>query len=149
MPRFDRHFTLDQAQAMIPWVREVFGRIRQAIAGAASMNPAAPKSPSARPANGHGLKPNGKDAAAEAQIDRAIAGLGSDGKRTLVRALLRAIVDEGIVIQDIGRGLIDFPAWKHGHEVLLCYELSDGERIGFWHEVDDGFAGRQPLEGED
>jgi hypothetical protein len=29
--------------------------------------------------------------------------------------------------------------------VLLCWQLGEGDRIEWWHEVEDGFTGRQPL----
>jgi hypothetical protein len=48
------------------------------------------------------------------------------------------------VLRDIDRGLIDFPAVIDGQEVYLCWEL-DEERIGFWHELDTGYGGRQAL----
>ena len=58
---------------------------------------------------------------------------------------LTEITDQGIVIQDIDRGLIDFPAFIHGEEVFLCYELSDGDRIQYYHGLNAGYAGRQKL----
>jgi hypothetical protein len=49
-----------------------------------------------------------------------------------------------IQIKDLGRGLIDFPAIIGGKEVFLCWE--DGEEdVEFWHDLDAGFAGREPL----
>ena len=50
----------------------------------------------------------------------------------------------GIVLRDLDRGLIDFPSLRDGREVYLCW--IDGETdIGFWHELDAGYAGRQEL----
>ena len=49
-----------------------------------------------------------------------------------------------IVLRDLDRGLIDFPALRDGDEVYLCW-LLDEDEIGFWHEPDAGFAGRRPL----
>jgi hypothetical protein len=40
---------------------------------------------------------------------------------------------------------LDFPALKDGREVYLCWQHGEGE-IAFWHEVEAGFAGRQPIE---
>ncbi|MBI4531888.1 MAG: DUF2203 domain-containing protein [Candidatus Latescibacteria bacterium] len=50
----------------------------------------------------------------------------------------------GCLIKDIGSGLIDFPSLKDGREVYLCFRLGE-EKIEFWHDIDTGFAGRQPL----
>jgi Uncharacterized conserved protein (DUF2203) len=49
-----------------------------------------------------------------------------------------------LVVRDLERGLIDFPSLRDGAEVYLCW--IDGEDdIAFWHELDAGYAGRQPL----
>ena len=73
-------------------------------------------------------------------------GLNDQKKMKLINGMLHALIDQGIVIQDVERGLIDFPAWRAGQEVLLCYELRDGDRIGFWHPLEGGYSGRQPID---
>ena len=50
----------------------------------------------------------------------------------------------GVLVKDLDRGLVDFPARHDGEEVLLCWQLGEDE-IGFWHGADEGFAGRKPL----
>jgi hypothetical protein len=50
-----------------------------------------------------------------------------------------------IVVRDVFRGLIDFPAVLDGEEVYLCWLLDEPE-IGWWHHVDAGFGGRRRLE---
>ena len=59
--------------------------------------------------------------------------------------IIHQIIDLGIEIKDINTGLIDFPALKDGHIVYLCWRYEE-EGIQFWHEIDAGFAGRQPIE---
>ena len=49
-----------------------------------------------------------------------------------------------ITLRDIETGLVDFPALVNGRQVCLCWRLGE-ERVGFWHELDSGFAGRRPL----
>ncbi len=80
--------------------------------------------------------------------------VGNGGNRTLSRmvqdfekldALVHQIQDTGVLIKDINIGLMDFPALRHGHEVYLCWQYGEGE-IAFWHEVEAGYAGRQPIE---
>ena len=51
-------------------------------------------------------------------------------------------------MKDYYTGLIDFPAWRHGHEVYLCWRLGEPE-VAHWHELDAGFAGRQKLSTEE
>lgn len=79
---------------------------------------------------------------------------GNGGNLTLSRmvktfdrldALIHHIQDIGVIIKDINTGLLDFPAIKDGREVYLCWKHGEGP-IAFWHEIEDGFAGRQPIE---
>jgi hypothetical protein len=50
----------------------------------------------------------------------------------------------GIEMKGLDEGLLDFPSDRDGRVVYLCWRLGE-ERIAFWHEIDAGFAGRQPL----
>lgn len=50
----------------------------------------------------------------------------------------------GITLRDIDSGMIDFPALVSGRQVWLCWQLGEGP-IAWWHELEDGFAGRRPL----
>jgi hypothetical protein len=49
-----------------------------------------------------------------------------------------------IVVRDLERGLVDFPAVIDGREVYLCW-LLDEPQVTHWHAIESGFAGRQPL----
>lgn len=80
--------------------------------------------------------------------------VGNGGNRTLSRmvhdfekldALVHQILDLGALIKDINIGLLDFSALKDGREVYLCWKYGEGD-IAFWHEVDAGYAGRQPID---
>ena len=51
----------------------------------------------------------------------------------------------GVQMKDYSRGLIDFPSLRDGRVVLLCWQLGEGDQVEWWHDVDAGFAGRQPL----
>ncbi|HEX8747355.1 MAG TPA: DUF2203 domain-containing protein, partial [Pyrinomonadaceae bacterium] len=51
----------------------------------------------------------------------------------------------GVQLKDYSRGLIDFPSLRDGRVVLLCWQLGEGDEVQWWHDVDAGFAGRQPL----
>lgn len=56
----------------------------------------------------------------------------------------RDVAESGVIIKDLDMGLLDFPAQREGREVYLCWRLGE-ERIDWWHEVDAGLSGRQPL----
>ena len=61
-----------------------------------------------------------------------------------VDKLMARIHDLGCELKDIEQGLVDFPSLREGREVYLCWQLGE-ERVAFWHELNVGFAGRQPL----
>lgn len=61
-----------------------------------------------------------------------------------VRRCLKEIQEVGAQVKDINSGLVDFPSRLHGRDVLLCWRVGEGE-IRFWHDLESGFAGRQPL----
>ena len=81
------------------------------------------------------------------------AASGDEGRRLRLR--MQGLVDQmqatvaridggGITLRDIDTGLIDFPALVSGRQVWLCWRLGEGP-VEWWHELDDGFAGRRPL----
>jgi len=51
----------------------------------------------------------------------------------------------GVLVKDLDRGLVDFPALRDGEEVLLCWQVGEGE-VAYWHGLEEGFAGRKPLD---
>jgi hypothetical protein len=62
-----------------------------------------------------------------------------------LRGYLEELSNIGADLKDPVQGLIDFPALVDGREVCLCWKLGE-EYIGFWHETDAGFAGRQSID---
>ncbi len=53
---------------------------------------------------------------------------------------------QGIEIKSIDHGLIDFPSYRGGQVIFLCWRLGEGAAIRFWHETEAGYAGRQRLD---
>lgn len=121
-----RHFSADQANALLPELEPRLRSLREArdrltdseahelLSGTAS-------------ANGGGIP--GK-LVGEAFVE--------------VRALLAELQGLGIVVRDLDRGLIDFPAIRDDQEIYLCWQLDEPE-IAYWHELEAGFNGRRPL----
>ena len=91
-----------------------------------------------------------RDAARLAAVASEFGG-GMRGGSDYVQALyeIGKITTElhelGIQLKDYSRGLIDFPCLRDGRIVLLCWQLGEDETIEWWHELEAGFAGRQPL----
>ncbi len=126
----DNHFTLDEARALIPWLRETLTRIiglftRMADKG---FDPIAGQwSPRG---NGHseGPPPDEYDELLE---------------------LVAEVDGRGVLIKDFENGVVDFPhLLPDGEEVYLCWMMEE-PTISFWHRIPDGFMGRVPLEEKD
>jgi hypothetical protein len=76
----------------------------------------------------------------------------SDVIRDIIRSLNRqvrnhvdTILAMGVIVKDLAEGLVDFPSLRNGREVYLCWKLGE-DGIHWWHEIEAGFAGRQPLD---
>ncbi len=60
--------------------------------------------------------------------------------------LVEELREIGVEPKNASMGLVDFPCELDGRIVLLCWKLDEAE-VRFWHELDAGFAGRQPVQG--
>ena len=85
-----------------------------------------------------------------AQVDRSemlvIRGR-FDAAGARLREILEEVQEHGCLVKDLDNGLLDFPTLYHGREVYLCWRL-DEPGIHFWHPIEDGFRGRQPIDQE-
>ena len=124
--RHERHYSVEQANAALGWVAERLERLRSAHARLTDEEAREALSEAA-PTNGGG--------APGTTVSHGFLGL---------QAALRELQEMEIVLRDLDRGLVDFPGVRDGQEVYLCWEEGE-EEIGFWHELDAGHAGRQPL----
>ena len=68
----------------------------------------------------------------------------SDEATRQLQETVEKIQETGCVVKDLDVGLVDFPSLLEGKEIYLCWKLGE-ERIGFWHSLEEGFAGRKPL----
>lgn len=84
-------------------------------------------------------------------IEKSVGNGGSRSLSKIVQdfekldGLVHQILDTGVLIKDVNIGLLDFPALRNGYEVYLCWQHGEDD-IAYWHEVDAGFAGRQPID---
>jgi hypothetical protein len=63
---------------------------------------------------------------------------------TIFTTTINEIEDLGVLVKDFRTGLCDFPHLKDGRVIYLCWKM-DEDSVRYWHEVDAGFAGRQPI----
>ncbi len=124
----ERHFTVEEANGAIAEVEPAMRSLREARDRLTDaelhevLNEAAPK-------NGGGDRGR--------QVGEAFLE---------VRRTLTQLQQMGLVIRDLDRGLVDFPAILDGREVYLCWELGETE-IAYWHDLESGYGGRRPLGG--
>ena len=124
--RFRKHYSIEEARALLPQIREWLGEINQARGRLKQLD----------------------ERIGQMIADGADAGGESVHKQIRLIADLRTVLQEferrQIQIKDLDRGLIDFPAMMGGKEIFLCWE-QDEEDIEFWHDLDAGYAGRERL----
>jgi hypothetical protein len=130
----ERHFTPEEANELLAQVRPVAEALvehRRAMVAAARR---------------------------QARLVQRIAGNGGDldpqeprtleqdfeHERDAVTRCLDQLEELGVLVKDLERGLVDFPALHNGEEVLLCWQVGENE-VAFWHGLEEGFAGRKPL----
>ena len=61
-------------------------------------------------------------------------------------AIVHEIEEMGAHLKDVQLGLVDFPSERDGKVIYLCWQFGEPE-VAFWHGLEDGFGGRQPLPG--
>lgn len=62
-----------------------------------------------------------------------------------INGYLGELAQIGCVFKGFDAGLVDFYSLREDRLIFLCWRLGE-ERIGHWHEVDSGYAGRQPID---
>jgi hypothetical protein len=121
-----RHFSVEEANAALGWVSERIERLRSARERLTDEEVRDALSEAA-PMNGGG------------EPGRSVSEAFLD-----MRQALADLQEQQIVLRDLDRGLVDFPHLRDGREVYLCW-IEGEEEIGYWHDLDSGYAGRQPL----
>ena len=122
-------FTIQEANALLPSVREVVGKIQRVHRNLGKYRKEAEKATEGAERGGGGIS----DGLLYAQLLT---------KLTLLTTGLEGL---GVQIKDFERGLVDFPSLRDGRVVLLCWQMGEGDELEWWHDVDAGFAGRTPL----
>jgi hypothetical protein len=130
-----RTFTREEAEALLPEVDRLLAEAQVLAQSLSSAEGAAETAERKVRSNGK-VQPQVSDDSPEA-ARRAIA-------RQLTLRVER-IQRLGIVIRDVKSGLIDFPSLREERVVHLCWQRGEPLEIRWWHEVETGFASRQPI----
>jgi hypothetical protein len=122
-------FTVEQANEMLPAIRPKLETIK------------------ARYKVIEGYRESAKSAAQAAEFGGGGMQSGSHYVKSLyeIGKLTTEFHTLGVQLKDYSRGLIDFPSMREGRVVLLCWQLGEDEQIQWWHDIEDGFAGRKPI----
>jgi hypothetical protein len=129
-----RFFTADEANALLPAVRPLVEAMVEARRRLLVALERRDRLAGSIGGNGGGVKP-GEPGLLQAEVEEAARE---------VAHCIDEIHQLGVVVKDVDRGLVDFPAVRDGEEVLLCWRLGE-EEIGYWHGLEEGFAGRKEL----
>ena len=131
MSSTEKIFTLDEATTLIPRLRAILEEVREEWSRIKSLNP---------------------------QIQKARDQVQSDGYSpygveyietvTHLMLLLQQVKEMGVLLKDVDKGLCDFPYMRNGRVVYLCWHLGE-QTIEYWHDIEAGFTGREPLDSTD
>jgi hypothetical protein len=124
--QFNRHYTPEEARALLPKVREWLGRLIELRSGVAEQDEQLVR-----------LLSDGQDIGGPV-VKEWLTTLAA------IKDVLNEFQTREIQIKDLERGLVDFPAFHKGREVFLCWEQGEDD-IEFWHELDTGYAGRERI----
>ncbi len=120
----DRVFTVRDANAELPELRERLPRLREARLGL--------------------IASSERITEAVASDGGGVAGSDWFRHQETLKTEVEYLADRGILLRDPDTGLIDFPAERDGEQVFLCWRLGEGD-VEYYHGVHSGFGGRKPL----
>jgi hypothetical protein len=63
-----------------------------------------------------------------------------------ITATVERVNGMGCLVKDLEAGLVDFYAVQDDEPVFLCWQFGE-PAVTHWHALDEGFAGRKPIEG--
>jgi hypothetical protein len=127
----ERVFTVAEATSLLPRLRTVLAEINQEWEHVRQLNPKIQKARDNAPLDGFSK-----------------SGVEYVESVSHLMSLIQQIKDLGVLLKDAEKGLCDFPYIKGGRLVYLCWQLGE-DNIQYWHDVEAGFAGREPLDETD
>jgi hypothetical protein len=122
-------FTLEEANSLLPTVRLIVESIQRTHRRVMSFETTAKQAAVGAESGGGGM--TGGPRYARLLVDLSIA--------------VGELESLGVQLKDYSQGLIDFPSMRDGRVVLLCWKADEGDQLEWWHDLEAGFGGRQPL----
>lgn len=127
-------FTLEEASALLTWLEEILALL------ASLQDELATKHSFLRDL----VRQTGGNGAASKDKEIREAQQAVEGLTGQMRRRLQEITGRGIIVRDVGRGLVDFPSRREGRDIFLCWVRGE-DRISYWHATDEGFGSRKRL----
>jgi hypothetical protein len=126
-----RHFTVEEADSLIPMLEPVMRDLQRLV---------------------EQLRAAGEELETfEQRVSLNGAGEGWSGAAPDLKGVRKDVEERllylqgvGVQVKDLEHGILDFPTRMEGRDVCLCWRLGETE-VGYWHEMDTGYAGRTPL----
>jgi hypothetical protein len=122
-------FTIEEANSLLPSVRPIVRSIQRSHRQVISYKTPAKHASEGAESGGGGMVQGPKYARLLVDLS-----LGAGELESL-----------GVQLKDYSQGLIDFPSMRDGRVVLLCWKADEGDQLEWWHDLEAGFGGRQPL----
>ncbi len=129
-----RRFSREEADALLPQIAPLLTQIRDLNRKNDNTRSAVKELQSTLKTNGHSLDVD------MARLSQALQNTGA-----AINELIERVASVGVEVKDLEMGLVDFPGERDGREVYLCWKLGE-ERVSFWHDLNTGYASRQPLD---
>ena len=129
-----RYFTLQEPNDLVPWLREVWESLAPLRKKLDDLDKEVASLQSRIHVNG------GRETENELDLKQRALKEAAES----IQRHIQAIHERGIMVRSVKQGLVDFPSMQDGREVYLCWIMGEPD-VRFWHDVNAGFAGRQPL----
>jgi hypothetical protein len=127
----EKVFTLAEAQGLVPRLRSILEEVAEEWGRIRELHPEIQKARESAPFDGFSKY-----------------GVTYVESVSHLMSLINQIKEMGILLKDVDKGLCDFPYMRKGRIVYLCWQLGE-ESIGYWHDIETGFGGREPLDETD
>jgi len=132
----EKYFTLREAEELLPFIRPHLEEAREQKRNLDSREEELSRASAEIMVLGGSIPPRTR--LAQTRLER-------DQFAEQLKESVSKVVETGCLIKDLEVGLVDFPALLRGEEIYLCWKLGE-RRIEYWHGIDEGFAGRKPIE---
>lgn len=133
MTQATRLFTLEEAERTLPLVKRI-------VADLVAEHPAWRAGVSRYEALSLVADPTAGETAEMLEVRADVAR-----RAERIDGYLHELEEVGCLFKGFESGLVDFPSLRNDEPVYLCWQLGE-DRIVAWHEMETGFAGRQPID---